>query len=95
MTTTTRQPTALRWERKRGQYTSGEAAFLGKWEVGGWHWSAFASRDDPRKYRATLHLPGMKDVIGNYEREEDAKARVELAVGRWIEGAFGQEAAAR
>lgn len=89
--TTATKPTALRWERMQARYSSGEAAFLGKWLVGGWHWNSLAGASDPRKYRATLDLPGMKDVIGSYERAEDARARVEFAVGRWIEGAFGQE----
>ena len=83
--------TTLRWERTEGKYASGQTAFLGKWAVGGWTWNDLSSASDPRKYRALLNLPGMRNRIGDYEREADAKARVEFAVGRWIEGAFPQQ----
>lgn len=69
-----------------GQYSTGHDAFLGKWRVGWVGWDSLSNRDDPRKYKATCSLSGIKATLGNYETEEAARAQLEKAVEVWLKG---------
>lgn len=70
-----------------GRYSQGRDAFLGKWRVGWFGYDGTHSRGDPKKYKATCALPGMKDHLGNFETEEEAKAQLIKAVDVWLKGA--------
>lgn len=70
-----------------GKYALGEDAFLGKWRIGSISWDAALKRGDPKKWRASCDLPGIKQNLGNFEKVEDAKAKLEKAAEFWLTGA--------
>lgn len=82
---------SIRWEKRTGQYASGEALYLGRWNVGGYHWDSCRTKDDERTWRATCALPGMKDNLGSFVSEGEAKEVVEKAVKHWLSGADNNE----
>ena len=73
----------IEWNRRNGQYT---ALNLGKWRVGSVYLDSMRSKDDPLVYAATCRLPGIKDDLGRYATELEAKQRVEGAVAHWLRG---------
>jgi hypothetical protein len=64
---------------------SGCHAYLGKWRVGWVGWSRI-NRDDP-PYKATCRLPGIKDTLGRFDTEEEARAKLVKAVEHWLKEA--------
>lgn len=77
----------LEYLESPGRYSQGNDAFLGKWRVGWVGWDSMLSRDDPNKYKATCNLSGIREVLGYFETEEEAKARLLKAVEAWVSGA--------
>ena len=76
----------MEWKCDTRQYTSGSILYLGKWAVGGAHYDGTSSRDDPKKYRATCRLPGIKGGIGHFATEAEAREAAEGAVKYWLRG---------
>ena len=76
----------MRWEKDTGQHTCGKILYLGKWKVGGYHWDSTRSQGDEAKWRATCALPGMRQSLGHFSKEEKAMEVAELAVTRWLIG---------
>lgn len=70
-----------------GRFAQGDDAYLGKWRIGWVGWDASGRRDDPKKYKVTCALPGIKDYLGNFATPVEARARLEAATVAWIEGA--------
>lgn len=56
-----------------------------KWYVGGYHYNSLRNRDDPKCYKVTCRLPGLKDDLGDYETHHEAQARLEKAAVYWLE----------
>jgi hypothetical protein len=69
----------MRWDNS--------ALMLGKWKVGGTNWDSCLAAGTEEKYRAWVLLPGMKESLGHFKTEAEAKERVEKAVSRWLEEA--------
>jgi hypothetical protein len=42
------------------------------------------SKDDHNVYKVTCGLPGIKPTLGNFEKQEEAKAKLESAVKHWF-----------
>lgn len=61
--------------------------YAGKWHIGGFYYSGLVSKGDPKKYKVYCSLPGLKEVIGHYETEEEAKQNLEQAVTFWFKEA--------
>lgn len=74
------------WRKGVGRYVSGEDYCLGRVRVGGVFYNGGRSRGDPRAYRASVDLPGVRLTEGatHHEKEEDAKAVVERVVATWL-----------
>lgn len=80
----------MEWKTDNGQYVIGSTLHLGKWAVGGSHYDACIDRNDPKKYRATCRLPGIKSELGHFVTDAEAREVVERAVKHWISGLPGQ-----
>lgn len=74
----------MEWKRDSRKYSSGEYLYLGRWHVGGAHYSAMVSEEDPLTYSATCNLPGIKPRLGFFGTVEEAKADVERVVKYWL-----------
>ena len=57
---------------------------LGRFTVGGVNFDTLVSMDEKAKYLAWCKLPGIKENLGHFEKQEDARAEVEFAVGVWL-----------
>ncbi|MCG7507102.1 hypothetical protein [Mesorhizobium retamae] len=75
-----------KWVKQTGPYQNGENFVLGKVVVGAASYNGTRSRHDPKSYRASIELPGikMKDGTTDFETLEEAKTRVEAAVATWF-----------
>jgi hypothetical protein len=62
----------------------GEAAYLGKWKVGGWFNSAFVSRGDPKNIAASCLLPQIKPDLGRFITSEEARVVITGAIELWF-----------
>ena len=80
----------LVWLKNPDVYGTGEICKVGKWTVGAYHYAEFRGKGDPNPYRATMKLPGIKKVIGDYETKRDAQTRVEVTVRYWFSKALGE-----
>ena len=81
----------IEWKKAQTQYTSGLDLVVGnKWTVGYVGYSAFISKDDPNKYKATCKLPGIKSDFGHFATEKEAQAVIERAVNYWFEKATAE-----
>lgn len=74
----------LEWKQAEGKYETGKNCYLGKWHVGSAFYDGSTSRGNPNKYRATCTLPGIKNTLGHFLTEEEAKQIVIKVVGYWI-----------
>ena len=74
----------MEWKPTGREYAHGENLMLGRYKVAGYYWNASRPKDDPRPYRVTCVLPGIKLVQGDYETAAEAKARAEVAVNFWL-----------
>lgn len=74
----------LTYKKQTGIYQNGLDAMLGRWNVGSVFWDGMRSKDDPKTYKVTCRLPGIKDVVGNFEKEEDAKSKLQEVVNFWM-----------
>lgn len=59
--------------------------YIGKVKVGSAHHTAFIAKGDPKCYQASCFLQGIKDNLGKYETQDEAKAKVEAGVKRFFE----------
>lgn len=64
---------------------AGHHAFLGKWRVGWVGWDRLHPNDPP--YGASCRLPGIKDRLGRFNTEEEARAKLVKAVEHWLKEA--------
>jgi hypothetical protein len=77
----------LTWKPRKGQYQTGENAFLGRVAVGAWFYTIHhRGANDPLRYRWEMGLPGFKREYssGLVATQEEAKAALEAAVRRWV-----------
>ena len=74
----------MEWKHWAGRYTDREELHLGKWRVGSVHLDGMRSKDDPLVYAAICPLPGIKEDLGHFATEREAKDRVESAVSYWL-----------
>lgn len=74
------------WRYKLLQYGQVLAGYLGKWHCFSISWDVIKPKDDPRKYKLTCMLPGIRTIIDNFLNEEDAKEHAETVKNIWIEG---------
>lgn len=78
----------LEWKWENGAFNSSQnVARLGKWKVGAVHYDASTSRDEPKKYRANPLLSGLKQTLGLFQTEKEAKTKIEEAVKYWVKEA--------
>jgi hypothetical protein len=73
----------MEWKPATGPFASGEVLYLGKWPVGSVNWVS-GSKGETKNYGAFSKLPGLKQLLDKFEKEEDAKARVEKATRYWL-----------
>lgn len=74
----------MEWKRNTSQYSGGELLFMGKWNVGEIYYDSCRTRDDPLKYAAKCRLPGIKENLGHFETDAEAKVVAEKAVTHWM-----------
>lgn len=74
----------MEWKINTAQYTCGELLYLGPWNVGGIHYDSARSKSDKEKYAATCNLPGIKNMLGHFKTNEEAKEKAENAVRHWL-----------
>lgn len=58
--------------------------YAGKWPVGSVS-RAIVKQGDPASYSAGSRLPGLKELLGSYPSEDEAKAHVERATRHWFQ----------
>lgn len=81
-------PSRARWERDPGQYAIGSVLMLGRWMIGRADDDGMVERGDPKRWKASCYLPGIKRDLGRFATGEEARERVEKAVKVWMRGAF-------
>lgn len=66
--------------------------YLGNILVGSVFYSAFVSREDPKKYAASVYLPkkGKQYKLVNFEGKKEAKEALETEILLWVRKAFGE-----
>lgn len=69
----------IEWKRQTVQYSNGWNAFCGKFRIASTSW-----RGDDLPYAAYCQLPGIKNQLGYFKTEEEARERVQTAVNHWI-----------
>ncbi len=74
----------MKWKRDTAKFSHGELLELGQWNVGEIHYDSFRTKDDPLKYAATCKLPGVKQMLGHFEKKEEAREKVEKVVKFWL-----------
>ena len=79
----------MEWKKATGPFASGHALHVGKWIVGGVHYDSGKPRDSLLHYKATCRLPGVRADLGNFETEEQARAKVERSVMYWFDKSQG------
>jgi len=74
----------FRWEPDVGMWASGNVCYAGKWPVGK---VAYASRSkgDTEHQGAYMKLPGLKECLGFFATEDEARKRVEQAARYWFD----------
>lgn len=77
----------LEYLESPGRFSLGRDAFLGKWRVGWFGYDGSHPKGDPKKYKSTCYLPGIKAHLGNFETEEEAREQLAKAVDAWLKGA--------
>ena len=77
----------LRWQTSETWKSQGEVCLMGKWQVGRWFYNGSRPQDDPKMYKATCKLPGLKADLGSFETTDAARERIEAAVRYWIKNA--------
>ena len=73
----------IEWKKPTHQFATGEIAYLGRWNVGGYHWNSV--RRDGDDWVVSCKLPGIKDTLGSFATKVDARARLEIAVTFWFD----------
>jgi hypothetical protein len=77
----------LIWERAVEQFANGSHGMLGKWKIFYVHYDGGRSRNDPDKYALGCSLPGIKDHLGHFREEEEAKVKAESVLVHWLKKA--------
>lgn len=75
----------MEWTNDIRKFSSGKILLLGKWNVASVFYDGCRSKDDPKAYRVTCSLPGIKTDLGNFENESEAMIKVEEAVRYWVD----------
>lgn len=73
----------FRWVDDTGPWANGKNCYLGKWRIGKVAWTS-RSKGDTEHEGAFMYLPGLKDCLGYFASQEEAKARVERAARYWV-----------
>ena len=81
----------IRWEPNPDRYSTGDTAKVGKWRVGMVFMDSLRPVGSPLEWAALSTLPGLKQRLGDYRTEEEAKTRVETAVTHWFRKALEEE----
>jgi hypothetical protein len=77
----------LTWKKSTADFSGGaEHLYLGRWRVGGTFYNSCRGKENKNVWGAACRLPGIKDVLGHFVTAEEAKAKVEKAVGIWMKG---------
>ena len=76
------------WEQQTHQYAQGYDAKVGKWIVGSVAFDSLRTKGSKAVHKARCRLPGIKESLGNYEHESEARERVERAVAHWFREAI-------
>jgi len=75
------------WVPNNSQYCSGKSAMLGKWVVGEIYWDGTVSKGSDLNQKAKCFLPGIKNDLGNFKTEDEAKKTIIFAIGYWLDKA--------
>jgi hypothetical protein len=81
----------LIWKSINREYITGFNLFLGKYAVGSVYFDGTVARGSENRYATTCSLPGIKNNLGHFKTEEEAKERVEYAVNYWLNNALGEK----
>ena len=71
------------WKPDTGPWACGHVCYAGKWPVGKVAWTS-RSKGDTKHQGAFMKLPGLKECLGYFATEDEARARVEQAAIYWI-----------
>jgi len=77
----------LVWIQATGRFETGSVARLGRWRVGCTGYNSAQARGTTTMWSARCMMPGLKDNLGHYATEDEAKNIIEAAVRHWIKGA--------
>jgi hypothetical protein len=75
---------AIKWVKDAGRYTVGQVAMVGRIGIGGIFWDATGPKGDRSTvWVASARLPQLRDRLGGYPTEDEARAHVESAWAGW------------
>jgi hypothetical protein len=75
----------MKWKANTSGPVGVEDLHLGRWKVGGYFFNPLQPRGTTTPWRAVCSLPGIKPVLGDFETDTEAQARVERAVRHWVD----------
>jgi hypothetical protein len=82
------------WKPATGILASGHVCYAGKWEIGSVGYVS-GSKSDVYHQGAFMKLPGLKERLGVFETEEEARKRVEQAGLHWFKNLHTPNAPAK
>jgi len=74
----------MKWERSTEKFSNGYIGMLGKWPVFRVMWDGCSPRDKNTPHLLTCLLPGIKDRLGHFETDVEAKEKAERVLKYWL-----------
>lgn len=75
----------MEWVDDKSMFGSGILGKSGKWVLFNIFYDGCVSRDKEEKYKLKCFLPGIKDNLGHFLKEKEAKEKAEKVLKYWIE----------
>ena len=74
----------IKWEKNIKQYSSGEDGFLGKYKIFSIWWDG-GNPPEGKHYALSCFLPGIKDHLGHFKNEVEAKLKADYVLQVWLD----------
>ena len=74
----------LTWKIKTEKYVNPHIGYIGEWKCFEYFYDSFIRKDSNLIYKLKCFLPGIKDDLGNYETEKQAKEKAQSVCDYWF-----------
>jgi hypothetical protein len=79
---------SVNWKPTQREYSNGESCYLGKWVVARVFYDGMSPKDESKKYRIEMLLPGYKAFIGlRFLTTDEAKLQTVRFISNWLDKA--------